>query len=186
MTATHNDGDSVSDKRTAPMKSESQATELGPREFLALLGGNPVLLKRLESGERLRVATPFGYPGRYGPVAVHFTPYRDEAGSADMPSVRISDGGDLLKSLDQQGMDLAVDMILSKTVFHVVKEVERANLAGGQVYIDSKVDAVPADTWRLLQLIVEVIGLRHSKYKDALLRLSRRQEGPDLIDWGNH
>jgi hypothetical protein len=75
-------------------------------------------------------------------------------------------------------------MILSKTVFHAVKEIEGAGVAGGLVFIDSDLDKVPADVWRFLQLTAELVGLRHSKYKDALVRLSRRQEGPDLMDWG--
>jgi hypothetical protein len=98
--------------------------------------------------------------------------------------VRISDAGGLIKSLDEQGLDLAVDMILSKTVFHAVKQVEGAGVSSGEIYLDSTTDAVPADFWRFLQLLIEIIGLRHSKYKDALVQLSRRQEpAPDLIGW---
>jgi hypothetical protein len=74
-------------------------------------------------------------------------------------------------------------MVLSKTVFHAVKETEGGIVSGGQVCLDSTVGRVPADLWRFLQLIAEIIGLRHSKYKDALLRLSRRQDAPDLINW---
>lgn len=131
----------------------------------------------------LSAETPFHYPGRRGPVVLHLIPSPDESGPDRPRAVRISDGGDLLKSMDEQGMDLAVDMILSKTVFHAVKEVEGAGLVGGQVFVDSDTERISADAWRLVQIIIEIIGLRHSKYKDALVRLSRRQEGPDLIDW---
>jgi hypothetical protein len=38
--------------------------------------------------------------------------------------------------------------------------------------------------WRFLQLINEVLGLRHCKYKDALLQLSRRgATSPDTPGW---
>jgi len=180
----------------ATKPSNNAAGELGHLEFLRLLAGDRALRARLEAGEHLRATTPFHYPGRYGPIVIDLAPSKgaaaegtsaaEGAAGAEKPSIRISDDGDLLKSLDEQGMDLAVDMIISKTVFHAVKEIEGADLAGGLVYIDSDLDRVPADVWRLLQLIAELIGLRHSKYKDALLRLSRRAEGPDLIDWGSH
>ena len=64
-------------------------------------------------------------------------------------------------------------MVVSKTVFHAVKEVEGAGAGSGEIYLDSTSDAVTADLWRFLQLVTELIGLRHSKYKDALLQLSR-------------
>lgn len=175
----------------AAKPSNNAAGELGHLEFLRLLAGDRALRARLEAGEHLRATTPFHYPGRYGPIVIDLAPGKgaaaEGAAAAEKPSaIRISDGGDLLKSLDEQGMDLAVDMIISKTVFHAIKEIEGADLAGGLLYIDSDLDRVPADVWRLLQLIAELVGLRHSKYKDALLRLSRRAEGPDLIDWGSH
>ena len=75
-------------------------------------------------------------------------------------------------------------MIVSKTVFHAVKQVDGAGVSSGEVYLDSTADTVPADFWRFLQLLVEIVGLRHSKYKDALVQLSRRAErAPDLIGW---
>lgn len=163
--------------------------DLTHMEVMRLLAGDRGLRGRLEAGESLRAVTPFQYPGRRGPVALLLVPMTasgDPAGpSAPAVTVRISEGGDLIKSLDEQGMDLALDMILSKTVFHAVQQLEGATVAGGQIYIDSPLDSVPVDLWRFLQLVAEIIGLRHSKYKDALLRLSRRQDGPELIGWEN-
>jgi hypothetical protein len=156
---------------------------VGDIDLIRLLTGDPDLRRRLETGERLKAVTPLRYPGRYGPVVVHVAPGEPSAEAGSTRVVRISDGGDLLKSLEEQGMDLSIDMILSKTVFHVAKEMNGAGIAGGQVFLDSDLGRLPADTWRFLQLVVEVIGLRHSKYKDALVRLSRRQDGPDLIGW---
>lgn len=174
--------------------------DLSRLELAGLMAGDPRPRARLAAGERFRAETPFYYPGRRGPVVVYLTPGPRVAAalpgsaapagaapaSAPAPAarpVRISDGGDLIKSLDEQGMDLSIDMILSKTVFHAVKQLEGGAVAGGQVYLDSTSDNVAADLWRFLQLVAEIIGLRHSKYKDALLRLSRRQDAPDLIGW---
>ncbi len=66
-------------------------------------------------------------------------------------------------------------MVLSKTVFHAVKQVEGAGIAGSEVYMDSAPEKAGATVWRFLQLVAEVIGLRHAKYKDALLQLERRR-----------
>ena len=183
--------------------------EISEVELARLMAGEPRVLARLAAGERIRAKSPFRYPGRRGPVVVYLAPEpigeahaspatrppdATSAGSVTSPeatpgaaaasrTVRISDGGDLIKSLDEQGMDLSVDMILSKTVFHAVKETEGGTVTGGQVCLDSTVGRVPTDLWRFLQLVSEIIGLRHSKYKDALLRLSRRQDAPDLLHW---
>ncbi len=157
-------------------------TEIGTAEFASLAAGDRRLLERLAGGERIRAVTPFRYPGRRGPLVLHLIPV-----APDAPGPRrilISDGGGLIKSLDEQGLDLSVDMILSKTVFHALKEVEGARVGSGQLFLDSTVDGLPADLWRFLQLIAELVGLRHSKYKDALLHMSRRSErAPDLINW---
>ena len=151
-------------------------------DFTALMAGDRRLLAGLARGERMRATTPFSYPARRGPVIVHLVP--GPVPSSGPRRVRISDGGDLIKSLDEQGLDLSVDMVVSKTVFHAVKEVEGASVGSGELYIDSTPDDVPADLWRFLQLTAELLGLRHSKYKDALLQLSRHSEGaPDLINW---
>jgi hypothetical protein len=162
--------------------------ELSYSEFVALIGGDTRLRARLIGGERLRLQTPFLYPGRRGAIVVDLipgpSPEPDAGGAPGTLPVRISDAGGLIKSLDEQGLDLAVDMIVSKTVFHAVKQVDGAGVSSGEVYLDSTADKVPADFWRFLQLLVEIVGLRHSKYKDALVQLSRRAErAPDLIGW---
>jgi hypothetical protein len=163
--------------------------DLSRADLIRLLAGDPRLHARLAAGECLRAETPFLYPGRRGPVVVQLTPGPGPGpdvapGASAVRAVRISDGGGLIKSLDEQGMDLSIDMILSKTVFHVVKEHEGGTIAGGEICLDSTSDAVSVDLWRFLQLAGEILGLRHSKYKDALLHLSRRQDAPDLIGWG--
>lgn len=166
--------------------------DLGRSDLVRLLAGDPRLRARLAAGERLRVETPFQYPGRRGPVRVLLTPGPEPgpepvseaaSGTSLVRPVRISDGGDVIKSLDEQGMDLSVDMILSKTVFHAVRQQEGADIAGGEVFLDSTSDAITVDLWRFLQMVAEIVGLRHSKYKDALVRLSRRHDAPDLIGW---
>jgi hypothetical protein len=159
-----------------------ETRDLDRVDFAALMAGDQSLLASLERGERMRATTPFYYPARRGPVIVYLAP--GPAEPTKPRPVRISDGGDLIKSLDEQGLDLTVDMVVSKTLFHAVKEVEGANVGSGEVYIDSTPGDVPADLWRFLQLTAELLGLRHSKYKDALLQLSRRSEGAlDLINW---
>jgi hypothetical protein len=151
-------------------------------EFKGLMAGDQRLLTRLARGERMRATTPFHYPGRRGPVIVYLVP--DPEGHSGQRRVRISDGGDLIRSLDQQGLDLSVDMVVSKTLFHAVKEVEGASVGAGELYLDSTPEDVPADLWRFLQLMSELLGLRHSKYKDALTNLARHSEtDPDLINW---
>ena len=157
-------------------------TDPGYVDVAGLVARGQQLRDRLVAGERLRVETPFRYPGRRGAVVVELVPGPAEAfGSRP---VRLTDGGGLIKSLEEQGLDLAIDMVVSKTVFHAVKEVEGAGVGSGEVYLDSTSDTVAADLWRFLQLVTELIGLRHSKYKDALLQLSRRPEdAPDLIGW---
>jgi hypothetical protein len=157
-------------------------TDTGYADFVRLAAGARHLLDRLAAGERLHVETPFRYPGRRGAVVIELVPGPAEV--AGSRPVRLTDGGGLIKSLDEQGLDLAIDMVVSKTVFHAVKEVEGAGVASGEIYLDSTLDTVAADLWRFLQLVNELIGLRHSKYKDALLQLSRRPESsPDLIGW---
>lgn len=157
-------------------------TEVGVAEFAQLMSGDSRLMQRLALGERLCVATPFRYPGHRGAVAAYLTPC--PVTPPDPQRVIISDGGGLIKSLDEQGLDLAVDIIVSKTVFHAVKDVAGANIGSGELYIDSTVNDLPADLWRFLQLMTELVGLRHSKYKDALQHMSRRGDRePDLINW---
>jgi hypothetical protein len=159
------------------------ATDSTYADFFSLAAGDQQLRDRLTRGERLRVQSPFRYPGRRGPIVLDLIPWPDTEAFGPVP-VRISDGGGLIRSLDEQGLDLSIDMIVSKTVVHAVKEVEGGGIGSGEVYLDSTSDSVAVDIWRLLQLICELLGLRHSKYKDALLQLSKRPEaGPDLIGW---
>jgi hypothetical protein len=151
-------------------------------DFASLVVGDRRLWERLEKGARVSAVTPFRYPGRSGWVVLHVTSAVSEV---DGPRrVLITDGGGLIKSLDEQGLDLTVDMIVSKTVFHAVKEVEGAFVNSGEVCLASTAESLIADLWRLLQLVAELGGLRHAKYKDALIQLSRRDErAPDLINW---
>jgi len=155
-------------------------------DFLSLVSGEQRVMERLARGERLRLETPFRYPGRRGTVVLQLVPGAVSAASGSR-LIRITDEGGLIKSLDEQGLDLSIDMVVSKTVVHAVKEVDGAGVSSGEVHLDSSLETVAADLWRFLQLIAEIIGLRHSKYKDALLQLSRRPESaPDLIGWEDH
>jgi hypothetical protein len=201
---------------------------LSHAQFIALLAGDQKLRDRLAAGERMRVISPFNYPGRQGPVVVYLGPrpetdseeprsapaedyYGDELGADEeflvaigagrrgktaassaplMPpppppgSIRISDGGQVVKSLAAQGMELEVDMIMSKTVFHAVRQQLGAGLKGSEVYIDTSADTVHLDLWRFLQLVAEVIGLRHGKYKDALIQLEKRKDADaGILGW---
>lgn len=151
--------------------------ELSYKEFLSLLAGQPRVLAPVLAGERLEISTPFQYPAREGPVTLHLqlAPGPQGGAAPPVPIVRLSDGGKLLKSLAQQGMEVEVDMILSRTVFHAVGQVEGAGIKGGQVYLDTTADALPFAVWKFLQLLAEIIGLRHSKYKDALVQFERRE-----------
>jgi hypothetical protein len=160
-------------------------TDLDYVDLAAFVAREQQVRDRLVAGVRLRVETPFRYPGRRGAVVVELVPGPPEI-SGSRP-VRLTDGGLLIKSLDEQGLDLALDMVVSKTVFHAVREVEGAAVGSGEIYLDSTADTAAADLWRFLQLVTELIGLRHSKYKDALLQFSRRPENtPDLIGWEEH
>lgn len=150
--------------------------ELSPSEVREFLAGDRRVSVRLATGVVIRVATPLRYPGRRGNITVVLTP--EDAPPSGERRVRISDGGELVKCLDEQGLELQTDLVLSKTVFHAVKQVEGAGLAGGEVFLDSTAEKVTEDLWRFLQLVVEILGLRHAKYKDALLQLSRRQAQP--------
>ncbi len=161
--------------------------DLSLPELLGVLAGSPAMRARLTAGEHLRAETPFSYPGRQGPLIVHLTPLPEaelaEASPGEPPrskpparQVRISDGGGLIKSLGEQGMELEVDMILSRTVFHAVRQREGAGITGGQVFLDGTTETIGADLWRFLQMVAEIIGLRHAKYKDALVQLERRKD----------
>ncbi len=99
-------------------------------------------------------------------------------------AIRLDDGGLLVKTLALQGMELEVDMIMSKTVFHAVRGQEGAGLKGSVIYLDSSADTVDVDMWRFLQVMGEVIGLRHGKYKDALIQLEKRKDAEaGVLGW---
>ncbi len=151
-------------------------------DFTGLVSGDRNVWERLERGGRVSAVTPFRYPGRRGWVVLHIVPAVSEAGGPQR--FTISDGGALIKSLDEQGLDLSVDMILSKTVFHAVKEFDGICFSSGEFCLASSAETLVADLWRFLQLVTELVGLRHSKYKDALVQLSRRSERtPGLMNW---
>ena len=155
--------------------------DLSQTKFLQLLGGDLLTQEAkvqqwLAQGDVLRAETPLRYPARRGPVVLFVEP-------SGTGAVRIHDGGGLLESLAEQGMDLSVDMVLSKTVFHAVRQQQRAGISQGRIYMDSSAAALSRDVWRFLQLVAELLGLRYCKYKDALLQLARNQEGPNSAAW---
>lgn len=146
---------------------------LSADQFAALSIGHASAVERLRLPGRFAVETAFVYPGK-GPLIVQIT--------SDGHTVRFSDGGGLLLYLESQGMDLSMDPVISKTVFHALKETPGCTAAGGQVYLDSTPDQAGVDLWRFLQIVVEMIGMRHSKYKDALIQLARAGESHHA-DW---
>lgn len=161
----------------------TEVIDLDHRQLLALLGGDSGLRARLADGARFRIETPFRYPGRQGAVVVTIGPRPEpEPGSAaparPLPedAVRLADNGGLIKYLSEQGMELEIDMVLSRTVFHAIRQWEGTGIATGQVYLDSTAGRVSDDLWSFLQLVGEIIGLRHVKYKDALIQLERRRD----------
>ncbi|MCX8033622.1 MAG: hypothetical protein N3B14_09635 [Thermoleophilia bacterium] len=128
-----------------------------------------VTLGRLLEGQKLQVETPFVYPGRQGKVML-------ELAMVSQDRVRISDGGLLLRCLAEQGMDVQGDMILSRTVFHAAKQFPGAGVYRGQLCLDCQPDSLAAGLWSFLQMLVELIGLRHCKYKDALVQFEKRRD----------
>ena len=70
-------------------------------DFASLVAGDRRLWERLEKGARVSAVTPFRYPGRRGWVVLHVTPAVSEAGGPRR--VVITDGGALIKSLDEPG-----------------------------------------------------------------------------------
>ncbi len=136
-------------------------------ELLALGTGDPRMVDRLRGPTAIVGELPFTYPAG-GRIEVFVT--------SDGSKVRYSEGGRLLRFLEKQGMDLAADAVLSKTVFHALKDVEGAAAGSGEILLDAPVDDAPAAFWRFVQIVVEVVGLRHSKYKDALVRLAQMED----------
>jgi hypothetical protein len=137
---------------------------LGLEEFTRLSAGDPGLLQKLAAPARLAVQTPYVYSGRGGMVVYLVS---------DGTRIRLSEGGQLLKYLESQGMDLSMDLVLSKTVYHAIQETPGTQMGNGQVYIDTTPDRLSADLPRFIQTLLEVAGLRHAKYKEALVQLSR-------------
>ncbi len=137
------------------------------REFLLLLAGDPAFIQRLTQPMGLALPTPFVYPGAggvSGGVVLYVL--------SDGARVRLSEGGRLLRFLEGQGMGMGQDQVISKTVFHALQDTPGAGLGGGQLYLDATVESVAEAVPRFLQVLLELVGLRHSKYKDALVSLS--------------
>ncbi|NLT36241.1 MAG: DUF1828 domain-containing protein [Gaiellales bacterium] len=153
------------------MERDAEGTEgyrrLTEAGWCALQTGQSEALNWLRRPERLAADTGFVYPSK-GPVIL----FMDSDGGL----VRLSEGGRLLKYLETQGLDLSLDQILSRTVFHAVREVEGMAMGNGMLYLDGSVDELPANARRFVQLVLEIVGLRHAKYKDALVHLSRGQD----------
>jgi hypothetical protein len=135
--------------------------------YAGLVAGEPAYARRLDGPVRLAVETPYQYPGR-GSLVVYLV--------SDGEKVRLSEGGQLLKYLESQGMDLSLDLVLSKTVFHAVRESPGVRMGSGQIYLDSTSADLSAELPRFVQTVLEVVGLRHSKYKEALVQLARASE----------
>ncbi len=146
---------------------------LSADQFAALSIGHASAVERLRLPGRFAIESEFMYPGK-GPVGIQIT--------SDGQTVRFSDGGGLMLYLESQGMDLSMDPVIGKTVFHAIKETPGCGASGGQVYLDSTPDQVGVDLWRFLQILVELIGIRHSKYKDALVQLARAGNSRNT-DW---
>lgn len=135
-------------------------------ELFALGAGDPRAVDRLRAPIAIVGELPFAYPSG-GPIEVFVT--------SDGSKIRFSEGGRLLRFLEKQGMDLAVDTVLSKTVFHALKDVQGAAAGSGEILLDASLDDAPAAFWRFVQIVVEIVGLRHSKYKDAVVRLAQME-----------
>ncbi|NLG66282.1 MAG: DUF1828 domain-containing protein [Actinobacteria bacterium] len=157
------------------MNATEEFQRLERAEILALLAGDREVLARFGSPCALAGATPFSYPGK-GPVVLFL--------ESDGSEVRASDGGRLIKFLESQGQDLSIDPVLSRTVFHAVREVAGMGMGNGMVYMDTTLDRLAEDLARFVQAVIEIIGLRHSKYKDALVQLSRTRDGSEPSYWG--
>lgn len=135
-------------------------------EVLALLAGDTSLVERLKQPCSFAASTAFRY-AKDDPIYIFI--------ESDGAKVRLSDGGKLFAFLETQGLDVTLDEIISRTVFHALREVPGMSMGGGRVFLDTAPNRVPEDLVRFLQAIIEIVGLRHSKYKDALVRLAQRR-----------
>ena len=154
------------------MSDEFQS--LSAEELASISLGYPSAVERLRHPARFEAQTGFIYPGK-GSVLVYIV--------SDGATVRFSEGGRLLAYLESQGMDLTIDPVLSKTVFHALKETPGCAAANGEVYLESSPEQAGQDLWRFLQVLLEIIGIRHSKYKDALVQLTRKSDLLAAAGW---
>jgi hypothetical protein len=138
--------------------------QLSHLEYLRLCAGDKALIDRLRVPGRWELPTGFSYPGR-GPLSVFVV----SAGTR----IRLSEGGRLLQYLEGVGMDMSLDLVISKTVFHAVQGVPGASIGSGEIGMETSAERVTGDLALFVQLLIEIVGLRHSKYKDALVLLSR-------------
>lgn len=157
------------------MDVSSKYERLNTSEVMSLLSGDKTVSVRLGVPCALAGATTFTYPGK-GPLVLFL--------ESDGNRIRVTDGGRLVKYLESQGQDLAVDPVLSRTVFHAVREVTGMGMGNGTVFLETSVGEVPETLPRFVQAIIEIIGLRHSKYKDALVQLSQRRDEANADPWG--
>lgn len=141
---------------------------LSSEDYAALLMGREQALGMMRAGARVALKTPFSYPSR-GELTLFLT--------SNGERVRISEGGQLLRFLEGQGMDLSLDEIISRTVFNAIKHTG-AKMGQGQIYLEVGAEELPQALGAFTQALLEVVGLRHCKYKDALVKLNRASEGP--------
>lgn len=139
-----------------------------------ILAGGPEWAERLRRPARFTLDTPFTFPGK-GVMRLMV--------ESDGCRVRVSEQGDLLRYLESQGLDPALDPVVSKTVFHAMKGVEGAGLGGGEVFMVTTPEGLSSGLAGYIQTIIEVIGLRHSKYKDALVKLSLEATADHRPSW---
>jgi len=135
-----------------------------------MAAGDSAQLERLSASAHFAWESPYEFRGR-GSVWVFI--------DSDGRSLRVSDGGRLVKFLEAVGMDPALDPIVSRVLLHAVNDTPGVKMKSGRVFLDSRPEDVGRDAERLLQAVLELIGLRHCKYKDALIKLSQSSAGPD-------
>ncbi len=141
---------------------------LSSNDYAALLAGSERAIGVLREEARIALKTPFKYPGR-GELTLFLT--------SNGARVRVSEGGQLIRFLEAQGMDLSVDEVISRTVFNAIKQTG-ARMGQGQIYLEVDAEGVPQALGTFTQALLEIVGLRHCKYKDALVQLNRANAGP--------